>query len=102
MLQNQVLSTLNDVQYVSLYNTVCDGVVRCCDCTCTLYAIAERVRASFVCSCGRAAVLELLTDELEPRVKHFECVDHPDRLNRPDRYRTSKTVKIAPEVRVYA
>lgn len=33
----------------------------------------------------RAAVLELLWGELEPRVKHFECVDHPDRLNRPDR-----------------
>lgn len=30
-------------------------------------------------------MLELLCDELEPRVKHFECVDHPDRLNRPDR-----------------
>lgn len=34
----------------------------------------------------RAAVLELLCEELEPQVEHFECVDHPDRLNRPDRY----------------
>lgn len=33
----------------------------------------------------RAAVLELVPGELEPRVEHFECVDHPDRLNRPDR-----------------
>lgn len=36
----------------------------------------------------RAAVLELLEEELEPRVQRFECVDHPDRLNRPDRYTT--------------
>lgn len=33
----------------------------------------------------RAAVLELLCEEIEPQVEHFECVDHPDRLNRPDR-----------------
>lgn len=33
----------------------------------------------------RAAVLELLCEQLEPQVEHFECVDHPDRLNRPDR-----------------
>lgn len=30
-------------------------------------------------------MLELLCEELEPQVEHFECVDHPDRLNRPDR-----------------
>lgn len=34
----------------------------------------------------RAAVLELLQGDLEPQVEHFECVDHPDRLNRPDRW----------------
>ncbi|CAN0416450.1 unnamed protein product, partial [Discosporangium mesarthrocarpum] len=34
---------------------------------------------------NRAAVLQLERDALEPSVMHFECVDHPDRMARPDR-----------------
>ncbi|CAM9888099.1 unnamed protein product, partial [Ectocarpus sp. 12 AP-2014] len=43
---------------------------------------------------NRAAVLELLCEELEPQVEHFECVDHPDRLNRPDRSEVHLTALI--------
>lgn len=42
-------------------------------------------RSSFHTYFLRAAVLELLVDDLEPHVEHFECVEHPKRLNRPDR-----------------
>lgn len=49
-------------------------------------AIVLDVDMTRFCFVGcRAAVLELLCEELEPQVEHFECVDHPDRLNRPDR-----------------
>ncbi|CAM9234494.1 unnamed protein product, partial [Hapterophycus canaliculatus] len=43
---------------------------------------------------NRAAVLELLCEEVEPQVEHFECVDHPDRLNRPDRSEVHLTALI--------
>lgn len=42
-------------------------------------------RSSFYTFFLRAAVLELLVDDLEPHVEHFECVEHPKRLSRPDR-----------------
>ncbi|CAM9623025.1 unnamed protein product [Pylaiella littoralis] len=43
---------------------------------------------------NRAAVLGLLCEEIEPQVEHFECVDHPDRLNRPDRSEVHLTALI--------
>ncbi|CAM9915011.1 unnamed protein product, partial [Choristocarpus tenellus] len=43
---------------------------------------------------NRAAVLELERDKLEPTVKHFECVDHPDRMARPDRSEVHLTALI--------